>query len=141
MSHFIHDAPGFQVSAMRLLTIHPTNNTQLAEVVQKMRVVGAPTIRVVDCADHYFAIEGTHRIEAARLMSIPVTLEVIRGSALLDVRGMDIEINWTDVPTKAIAAKEVVAQLRAECNGDYQIFSDGMVILVRAAKYPPVPPL
>jgi hypothetical protein len=105
-----------------------------------MRVIGAPTIRVVDCGDQYFAIEGTHRIEAARLLLLPVVLDVCQEHDLIAVKGLDIEVNWEDVPDGAITAKEVVGSLQAECNGEYMIDAEGKATIVRTAKYPPIPP-
>lgn len=125
---------------MRLITIHPTNNAQLANVVAQMEALGSPTIRAVACNGFYFAIEGTHRIEAARMLALPVFLELCDEHALIDVAELDIAVNWDNVPSYPIPAKAVVEVLQGECNGEYMLSGDGMVSLVRPAKYPPIPP-
>lgn len=125
----------------KLITIHPINNAQLADVVEKMRALGSPTIRVVDSEESYIAIEGTHRIEAARLHSLPILLEVLSEDDLIKIADMDISINWDEVPTSPITLREVVCKLRGACNGEYTVDSDGMLKLIRPAKYPPIPPL
>src|SRR4051812_40273511 len=105
-----------------------------------MRRLGPPTVLAVECEDHYFALEGTHRIEAARLLRLPVILSIVAADQLLPLREMDIAESWENPPAELLAS-DCVAYLRAPCNGEYRINPDGTVQLVRAAKYPPVPPL
>src|SRR5688572_9977601 len=101
-----------------------------------MKRLGAPTVRVLDCGDYVFAFEGTHRIEAARLLGLPVKLEIVAADVVLDLREMDIEVNF-DSPSK-MSAREAVAALHAACNGYYAVGEGGIVELLKPAKYPPV---
>jgi hypothetical protein len=117
-------------------TIHPTNNVQLARVVEEMKRLGAPTVQVLDCGDYFFAFEGTHRIEAARLLRLPVTLKIVAPEVVLDVKEMDIAVNF-DSP-REMSAHEAVAGLHGACNGYYEVKEGGIVELVKPASYPPV---
>src|SRR3712207_476493 len=55
----------------------------------EMRVLGAPTIRVVDCGDHYMAIEGVHRLAAAAELGIAPTLTILRQDDMVEADGLD----------------------------------------------------
>ena len=107
-----------------------------------MRTLGSPKIRVADCGDHYFALEGTHRIEAARRLALPIILDIRQGNSLLDVGQMDIAISWDDeLPEMEMRVDEVVAKLRCDCNGEYWLSDDGTPNLIRAAPKYYIPPL
>jgi len=123
----------------RLHTVNPIDQGHLAEVTKKMRRRGPPTIRVVDCGDHYFALEGSHRLEAARQLGLRVRLEVVPRQRLVNVRGEDIAVNWGDPPPIEATAEACVARLRGNGNGIYRILEDGKVERVREAKYSPAP--
>ncbi len=41
--------------------IHAPFADRLAEVIAEMRVMGAPTIRAVDCGDYLMALDGSQR--------------------------------------------------------------------------------
>jgi ParB-like nuclease domain. len=50
----------------------------LAEVIEEMKKLGAPTIKVVDMGDDDFqALEGSHRIRAAKELGLTPELEII----------------------------------------------------------------
>lgn len=52
----------------------------LAQVVAEMEALGAPTIKAVDCGDHYVALEGAHRIRAAMQLGLEVIIEEVEYS-------------------------------------------------------------
>ena len=60
-----------------VITIHQPDNNHLDAVMADMRTMGAPVIRVVHCGDHYFAIEGVHRLHAAKTLGIDPDFIVI----------------------------------------------------------------
>lgn len=66
-----------------LYTIHGHNEARVLQVMEEMRTMGAPTIRVVDCGDHYMAIEGTHRLEAAARLEVAPNLVVLEQDELV----------------------------------------------------------
>ena len=43
----------------------PYNNGHLGEVVDEMKLTGAPTIRVVEFEHGFYVVEGSHRLAAA----------------------------------------------------------------------------
>jgi hypothetical protein len=85
-----------------LYTIHATDADHLAEVTAEMRVLGAPTVRVVDCGDHYMALEGTHRLHAAADLGLAPNLIVLAQDDLVaadsldwDYRGLWVAASYT----------------------------------------------
>jgi len=75
-----------------IYTIHAARPEHLDAVIASMRGMGAPTIRVVDCGDHYMALEGTHRLHAAQTLGLAPRLVVIDQDADLDITAFD----WYD---------------------------------------------
>lgn len=67
----------------------PYEDGQLAEVLQEMRVLGAPTIRVIERDGLFFALEGSHRLAAAHELGIEPNLVVLTPDA-----GEDLETFW-----------------------------------------------
>lgn len=122
-----------------LRSIHPTNPDQLTRVVEAMRVLGSPTIRAVCIDGEHMTIEGTHRIEAATLLGIPIQLVQVPPDEIIDVGAMDICDNWSN--PSPMPASEVAAGLWAACNGVYFVDDDGHVERHVEASYPRVPPI
>jgi len=48
----------------------------LGEVIAEMKTLGPPTIQVVEWRDHYFAIEGSHRLAAAFYLGLTPKLDI-----------------------------------------------------------------
>lgn len=69
--------------------IHRPDADHLGEVVGDMRRLGAPTIRVVDCGDHYMALEGSHRLAAAHSLGLEPELIVYGQGDVIDVTAYD----------------------------------------------------
>ena len=57
-----------------IYTIHAYDPAKLATVIEQMQTLGSPTIRACLQGDHYCALEGVHRIEAARRLGLPVRI-------------------------------------------------------------------
>ena len=112
---------------MIIYTIHRPHADHLAEVVNEMETLGSPTIRVVDCRDYLVAIEGCHRIEAARILRIPVVLDILNQDELVDADSLDIDYF---VPGEAYTAGEIAGECYHSGSGCYEIDDDGTVELV-----------
>lgn len=88
-------------------TIHATEAEHLARVTAEMRTLGAPTIRVVDCGDHYQALEGTHRLHAAAALGLTPELVILAQDELVAADSLD----WQDlVAGESYPAGELAAE-------------------------------
>jgi hypothetical protein len=79
-----------------------------------MRVLGPPTIRVVDCGDHYQALEGSHRLAAAHTLGITPRLLIYAQDELIDISCYDWfdPANWAaGADTPQYPAGEVAGEL------------------------------
>lgn len=102
--------------SITIYTIHEPDAEHLAEVTEIMRKVGAPVIDVVDCGDHYMALEGCHRLAAAAALDIIPYLHVYEQDELIDISGYDwYEIAQWDGTT--YPAGEVAGKLHHTSNG------------------------
>lgn len=72
-----------------VFTIHAADPDHLQSVSAAMQTLGAPQIRVVDCGDHYKALEGSHRIAAAATLGIVPDWQVIGWDDVIDPAGFD----------------------------------------------------
>lgn len=90
--------------------IHAPQPDHLADVIDQMTRMGAPEIKVVDCGDHYMALEGSHRLAAAAHLGLEPIWVVYGQDDVLDVRQYDWydEANWADT---AYTAGEVAGEL------------------------------
>jgi len=100
-----------------MYTMHAPNQQHLARIVQEMKVLGAPTIRVVDCGDHYVALEGTHRIAAAAQLGISLILDVLEEDDLVPGDSLD----WQDFlqPGQEYTAGELAGEVQSINSGIY----------------------
>lgn len=69
--------------------IHAPEAAKLATVIGEMRSLGAPTIRVVECGDHYMALEGSHRLAACAQLGLTPDLVVYGQDDEIDITGED----------------------------------------------------
>ena len=77
---------------MMIYAIHAPIADRLEEVKSEMRILGAPTIRVVDCIDYYQALEGSHRIAAAHALGLTPELMIFGQDDEIDITAYD----WFD---------------------------------------------
>jgi hypothetical protein len=110
-----------------LYTPHGHNAAKVRRVMTEMRRLGAPEIRVVDCGDHYYAIEGVHRLAAAARLGVAPKLIVLDQDDELDLSTLDVDL--IEPPEGGITAGELVAQLTS-MSGCYAIADDGRLSLV-----------
>jgi hypothetical protein len=74
-----------------LYLVHPIWDEKVEDVKAKMRILGAPTVRVVDLGDCYMAIEGCHRLMAAAELGIAPVLIVLTEHDLIEVDTIDTD--------------------------------------------------
>jgi hypothetical protein len=74
---------------MMIYAIHAPEPERLEKVSHEMRMLGAPTIRVVDCGDHYQALEGSHRLAAAHALGITPQLVIYAQHELISISDYD----------------------------------------------------
>jgi hypothetical protein len=77
---------------MMIYAIHAPEADKLAAVVEQMRILGAPTIRAVDCGDFMMALEGSHRLAAAAELGLEPVLEIYDQDDEIDITVHD----WYD---------------------------------------------
>jgi hypothetical protein len=116
-----------------LYTIHGFNEAHVEAVMAEMRTLGAPTIRVVDCTDHYMAIEGTHRLEAAARLGLSPNLAVLDQDETIEIDSLDIDGLETDRP---YTAGEIAAEVYSDGAGCYRI-EDGQLTLAFNGRHIP----
>lgn len=95
-----------------IYAIHAPMADHLAGVIAQMRVLGAPTIHVVDCGDYYQALEGSHRLAAAAELGLVPNLTIIEQDQVIDISGFDWfdTANWAET---AYTGGEVAGELFA----------------------------
>jgi len=108
------------ISALYL--IHTVDPDKIAEVKDEMRERGAPTIRVVDCGDHYMAIEGCHRLVAAAELGVAPNLVVLPQDAMVDGASLDMD---AFLHTESYTAGEIAGELHHIHNPILTINQDG----------------
>lgn len=76
--------------------IHAPDPGKLAEVIEEMKMLGSPILRVVECGDYYMALEGSHRLAAAAHLGLIPVLVVYDQDDLIDVTEHDWyeSANW-----------------------------------------------
>lgn len=93
-----------------IYAIHGTDADKLSGVIAEMEALGAPTIRVVDCGDHYMALEGSHRLAAAHALGLDPVLVIHEQDDIIDISEFDWfdACNWDDTE---YAAGEVAGEV------------------------------
>ncbi len=86
-----------------IYAIHAPVAEKLETVQREMETLGAPTIRVVNCGDHYMALEGSHRLAAAHALGLEPQLIVFEQDEMLDITQFDWfdESNWVETTYQA----------------------------------------
>lgn len=59
---------------MIISAINKTDADHLVEVIEEMKVLGAPVIRVYDNGDEIVALEGSHRLAAAAALEMTTVI-------------------------------------------------------------------
>lgn len=86
-----------------LYAMHKTDEAKVLAVMDEMRNLGAPKIRVVDMGDHYQAIEGCHRIEAASRLGLELDLEILDAEEIVSADSLDLQDLRKDATAGEIA--------------------------------------
>lgn len=109
-----------------LYTIHGHNEARVAQVMEEMQHLGAPSIRVVDCGDHYMALEGVHRFEAAARLEIAPKLIVLSQDDMVEASSLDWD--WL-LSGESYTAAELASEAYSQGSGCYRIEDDGTISL------------
>ncbi len=117
-----------------LFTLHGHNEQYVLAVMDEMRNLGAPKIRVVDCGDHYVAIEGVHRLEASARLGIAPNLVVLDKNEMIEADSLDIEIFQSG---ENYTAGEIAGKCYSQGSGCYHIDEDGTLTLVFNGRWVP----
>ena len=126
---------GWNGEVKYLYTMHPVDDEHLACVMREMEALGAPAIRVVDMGDGaVMAIEGTHRIEAARRLGLIPELIVLDQNDLVEADSLDLDIL---APGEKYTAGEIAGEVYSMHVGIYVFDEDGHLCLEREAKIVP----
>lgn len=92
-----------------IFAIHAPKADQLEAVKAEMADLGAPEIHVVNCADYFMALEGSHRLAAAEQLGLTPTLIIHEQNDLIDISGYDWfdPANWasTEYPAGEVAGE------------------------------------
>jgi hypothetical protein len=115
-----------------LYTIHGIDEAKLQSVADEMRMLGAPTVRVVDCGDFFMALEATHRLAAAAQLGVVPVLQVLGQDDLVNADTLD----WQDLCAGQLyAAGELAGEVISPSCGVYDIGDDGTLNLVSQGRY------
>ncbi|MFM7011394.1 MAG: hypothetical protein ACKO0Z_19050 [Betaproteobacteria bacterium] len=76
-----------------IIAPHNTESAKLASVIAEMQVLGAPTIKAVDCGDYWLALEGSHRIAAAQQLGLIPTIDAYSYSDTVEHDCEDVRSN------------------------------------------------
>lgn len=80
------------------------NQKHLTEVKTEMETLGTPTIKAIwsECYGLWLAIEGCHRIRAAKELGLNVIIEDVSNdeTALVQVDGEEIEMTIADLESE-----------------------------------------
>jgi hypothetical protein len=102
-----------QTGDTEMTTVYAINaaaEDHLEKVIAEMKVLGAPKIRVVDCGDYLMALEGSHRLAAAKILDLQPEFSVIDQDEMIDIS----EFDWfdsADFGETVVAAGEVAGWL------------------------------
>lgn len=79
---------------MKILTPNPVDKKHLVKIKEQMKEMGPPVIRMVDRDKYLVAIEGSHRLHAARDMKVPVIVKFVNPDSFT------IQHDFKDIPKK-----------------------------------------
>ncbi len=103
---------------MRVLAPNRPWSDHLRKVVRKMRKLGAPTLRVVQVGDDYWAVEGSHRLAASELLGLqPVFVVMKEPFRTSQGYGTRLALVCSKIDCE-VSPEEFVANLRAAYGDD-----------------------
>lgn len=82
---------------MKILTPNKAHKKHLEEVKEEMKDLGPPTIKMVDRDKYLVAVEGSHRLNAAKDLGLPVKVKLVDPESFTtnhDFRGMSKKIRY-----------------------------------------------
>jgi hypothetical protein len=86
---------------MNIITVNEIEQNHLNEVIEDMKRLGAPVVKAVwmECWDAWVALEGSHRVHAAKNLGLEVNIEEVEYSTkeLWEVGIDQGDIDWMTV--------------------------------------------
>lgn len=76
---------------MTIVTMHKFNEVHLSEVMKIAKQVGSVKVNVYDTGETIYCLEGVHRIEAAKLLGLPLTLVAKEWDDVVATDSEDVE--------------------------------------------------
>ena len=104
-----------------LRTLHATDPVRLGRVIAAMRLLGAPTVPVVDCGTYWLALGYTHRLAAACVLGDAPVFGVVAPDALV----VGELAAWAGLSAGPHTVREVVEAARASAGARYRVGEDG----------------
>lgn len=95
---------------MIISAINKTDKIHLAEVIEEMKVLGAPVIRVYDNGDEIVALEGSHRLAAAAALDL--TPVIVR---MDEADKMETDLDIYDDEGRPYGRRPVPVSLIVDC--------------------------
>ncbi len=117
---------------MQIISIHEVDQAKLAGVMAEMATLGSPTIRAVEYGGQLVAIEGVHRLAAAKRLGVAVNVEIVEGaiaSESLDDGMQDWIASCDAINDDGMVSADALAELICtDWAGDcYRIAADGVL--------------
>ena len=95
-----------------------SSSDKYAQVRAYMLANGAPTIRVVDCGDHYVALEGSHRLAIAAELGITPKLDILSQDEMVAADDLDWAENLN--AAESYTAGELAGEAYSMQSVDYE---------------------
>ena len=73
--------------------INNCNKKHLDEVIQDMKKIGSPTLRAIKVGELLLILEGSHRLEAAKILNLQTKIEILSKNTKIDFDNCDIDNN------------------------------------------------
>lgn len=97
----------------------------LQEVMQSAKEIGFVTINVFDSGDSYIALNGSHRLEAAAALQLPVILECMNEDDVMehDIDGLAVHL-YNELDLDELTTTASVAQILGFINSCGNVYTD-----------------
>ena len=93
---------------MTIITQHTPDEEKLKKIIEKMKILGAPTIKMFrDCFNNILSLEGSHRIAAAHALGLVPKIEFLAlDDDVTDVQDYE---NW---PARGDTVAEIFEEMK-----------------------------
>lgn len=107
-----------------ITAIHEIDPVKLSSVKAEMAELGSPTIRAVETADGWMALEGVHRLAAAAEAGTAIVISPVTADTI-DLDTLDWDDNgWFDDRSAAPVAEVLERMFREPIGASYRVNGD-----------------